>query len=79
MKLILKEDEFTQDAAKSVYNNNYYKHDRLGYTIREVCNEECNIYVFYLIEDEREIYLGYSYDGFVGLEFIEINFKNPYT
>ena len=80
MKLILNQSEFEHDVERSQYNNNYYKHKKLGYVIYENCQEDYNYQEFYLIQDDgQEIFLGSSQDGFGRADIVTIDFKVLYT
>jgi len=79
MNLIFNQSEFEQRTEISVYNNNYYRHKKLGYVIYEICHEDENYYEFFLLEDGKNIFIGCSMKGFDGEEYVTIEFKEAYT
>ena len=83
MNLIFNQSEFEHKSEISVYNNNYYRHKKLNYVIYEVCNElpneDENYYKYFLIENEKSIFIGCSMNGFNGEEYVTIEFKEHYT
>lgn len=78
MELILKPSDFSHLSAISSYNNNYYKHKKIGYVIFEKCNEEYNFYEFYLVENDHNIFMGGSSKGFNDT-IISMEFKQQWT
>jgi len=82
MTLTLNPNEFIQLFDISVYNNNFYRHQYLGYVINEVCHEDHGFYEYFLLEDGKGIFLGCSDDSSGNFGMItpfEIDFRTYYT
>ena len=47
-KVIIDLNEFTHLKGESVYNYNFYKHNKYGYEILQDCQEEFETFDFYL-------------------------------
>lgn len=47
-KVIIDLNEFVHLKGESVYNYNFYKHNKYGYVILQVCEEEFDTLHFYL-------------------------------
>jgi hypothetical protein len=79
MKLTITQAEFEHQKDDSVYNHNYYKHKKLGYTLLEECHEDENYYDYLLVEGDKEIFIGHSLKcAFEGGEDIAIEFKESF-
>jgi len=77
MELRLKRMDFRQLPEESQYNDNVYTYVGIeankDFKIREKCLEAFNSYRYFIIEEDKEIFLGDSedslYDDEVNIEF----------
>ncbi len=79
MDLILNGVEFEHQPSISAYNDNFYKHKKNGYVIREICYEDYNYYEFYIQNGRDECFLGSSQNGIPKEGSVTIDFRQVYT
>lgn len=52
-KVVIDMNEFTHLKGESVYNYNFYKHNKYGYVLLQVCEEEFETLHFYKLDDQN--------------------------
>ena len=82
MHLTLNTKDFERVKELSKYNKNYYKYigkvANYNFTLLEICHENYNFFEYKLLEQDKEIFLGCSYDS-MSDEEVAIDFKLFYT
>jgi hypothetical protein len=57
---------------KSCYNYNFYSYGNYGIELLQVCDEEANMYIYYLVNGDNKVLLGCSDDDEEYIEFMTL-------
>jgi hypothetical protein len=82
MKLLINSTEVNHIPAKSRYNHNYYKVINQfcqSTEILEVCHEDYDFFTYYLVEGDKETFLGSSEDHIHDNCMVNIDFGVYFT